>query len=572
MRKGSPACRMERAQGGPDLDALDAILMDSFQRSLSAKYGLISKDPDTLKRYLDTHATLEEAEEAVIRTHNWRVLNGIDSLVWTWPRHTGTAETTIRYYWPGAIMSARAYDGTVVQYNRLAAVDWRGLVQSQLVGTAVMHSTYMNELSLQIDPRGRQTMLFDLGAAPGDEGLVDVGAICVFLRQMSEVCKAYYPNIFSRIILVRAGAVFQLAKMVLTGFARISPWWEAQIGLIRAFGDDALSELLLLMPPEAIPACLGGKGDTWIGSGGPLLPPTPTCRLPWLPRPEPPPCWSLEAARDQYRHDAHAGPYLAEPPSAQPVQAPVQAQPVQAQSQQMQAQSQQTQAQPEPEPPQQSPQPQPQLQPQPQRVYLHTVSTPENSAFWGGASTQGRPAASPAVVALPFEAASLDMGESVDVGQTGSSGTMGRTIQVNAFYCRDGEELMGQQLAVERSMQPAIGGQGRLHGGHAVVGGQDGHGESRDDKASTSALGKDDVQTWLEELDETLIVEGHTSGLEELAMEEMLLSEDRDVHDRFAPSPSPSPNPRPAPKRDRNGGRCSFSTPSHSPGDSGAPY
>jgi hypothetical protein len=190
---------------------------------------------------------------------------------------------------------------------------------------AVLHLTWLNEISLQIDPRGVQLMIFDLGFSEEDVSAERVvqpmtterfKAVIAFARAMSMTVADYAPKIFRRIYLVRARWYIQ---EMWEGLVKISPWWievprprrastdhlpihsslltahcsrhrplitysllaaphsllTPQAAKVVSIHEDcALPELLKQMPVEAVPECLGGKCNTGYGTGGFLVSPS----------------------------------------------------------------------------------------------------------------------------------------------------------------------------------------------------------------------------------------------------------------------------------------------------------
>jgi hypothetical protein len=267
-----------------------------------ADLEIYQNDVHTLQRFLAEFSTVERAREKCIAAHRWRQEARIDSLKWEWPTHQGSNEVLIRNYWPGAIMGARAYNGSTVQLHRFGNVDFFALERLQLTTAAVLHSTYLNEVSLHLDPRGQQVMIFDIGCSLEDMALgTDVltssidrqlGSLISFLRAMSSTIKDHAPQIWSRIFIVRAP---RITPVVWATMSRWSSWWEGLAQKVSFHADCALPELLKWMPIEAVPQCLGGADRTVFGTGGFLVAPQPVCLLPWQLRPTVK-LWSLEEA------------------------------------------------------------------------------------------------------------------------------------------------------------------------------------------------------------------------------------------------------------------------------------
>jgi len=258
-------------------------------------------DRAVAKRFLVEHSSIEQAKSKYVAAHNWRSTHGVDSLLSTWLGHAGLKESTVRSYWPGTILHGRAHDGSVVQLNRLRNVDFAGLAKLDLIGTAVLHSTYLNELSLHLDPAGRQVMLFDCGASDSEFEAgqaisdLDLRAIIAFLRAMSTVMMNNYPNVWSRIVLIRAPSMLMTLWQAMIAF---STWWRDQLLLVDIYSDVPLPALLEVMPMETLPEYLGGGGSVEMGQGGYLVAPPVRCELhlPWQPKRArvEPPIWTLE--------------------------------------------------------------------------------------------------------------------------------------------------------------------------------------------------------------------------------------------------------------------------------------
>jgi len=262
------------------LDVDQALIVALRLALLDTDARIYQCEDHILRRFLAEFRSIEQAKSRLVAAFAWRAQHGIDKLLWTWPAHQGSKESLIKCYWPGAIMDARTHDGAAVQFHRMSCVDFVGLDHLQLITVAVLHLTWLNEISLQIDPRGVQLMIFDLGFSEEDVSAERVvqpmtterfKAVIAFARAMSMTVADYAPKIFRRIYLVRARWYIQ---EMWEGLVKISPWWIEAAKVVSIHEDCALPELLKQMPVEAVPECLGGKCNTGYGTGGFLVSPS----------------------------------------------------------------------------------------------------------------------------------------------------------------------------------------------------------------------------------------------------------------------------------------------------------
>ena len=105
----------------------------------------------------------------------------------------------MRNYWPGLILGL-AYDGSVVQLNRLRCVDFRTIMdEPTLLAAALRHAVYLNELARLLTPSGEQTMIFDLGASDLEyhtdvATAEDPAGTAAFLAAVSRHVLPHYPR------------------------------------------------------------------------------------------------------------------------------------------------------------------------------------------------------------------------------------------------------------------------------------------------------------------------------------------------------------------------------------------
>ena len=293
--------KSKRRRNQADLTTVDAILVGTLRMMLDDA-PFVPKDDSTLGRYLAQHGTVEKARKAIIDTHNWRICNGIDTLLWTWPRHPGARETAMRHYWPARIMSTPAYDGNMVRYIRMSSVDWRGIAQLGLKDVVLRHVLYMTETTTRAMPHGESYHIVDVGHSDEDvlSGRavpIDFRCLVTVWRDILPLLSQHYPKTSRRIIFVRIGPAMSGIATALATMSRFSPFVGDHPFDFHA--DSALPELLKLMPPDAIPRGLGGTSCDEIGTGGYLLAPERPCFLPWMPRPAEPRLWSLQEAQAQ---------------------------------------------------------------------------------------------------------------------------------------------------------------------------------------------------------------------------------------------------------------------------------
>ena len=300
--------KYKRRRNEADLAAVDAILASALRVMLDNS-PFLPKDDSTLGRYLAQHGTVEKARAAMIDTHNWRVYNGIDSLLWTWPRHPGARETAMRHYWPARIMSSYAHDGSLVRYLKVSSIDWRGIVQLGLVDVVFRQVLYMAEKAACAMPGGEHYLIYDFGHSDEDVLAgravpIDFMSVVTVWRDILPLLRQHYPKLVKRFVFVRTGLVISAIATTMAMMSQFLPDIHDHPADFHA--DSGLPELLKLMPPDAIPRDLGGAGGDVLGTGGYLLAPERPCLLPWLPRPAEPRLWSLQEAQAQQAQQASA--------------------------------------------------------------------------------------------------------------------------------------------------------------------------------------------------------------------------------------------------------------------------
>jgi len=281
---------------------------------------LLSCDDNVLQRFQTQYAS--HAKAKLIETAKWRASYGADALVRTWPADDSWSAKLVRSYWPGAV-TGKDHEGRPVHVNRFGVIDFASLLKLMPVDVLVRHSVWMLEEAIELDARGINVQIFDMGGdeagdnlpkaeftivdaatyseaanhvhtgtSPGGSSSRQIGgaegagqmtsrvhsdgavaarhlfsrqthATVKFLRAMAAVVDPHYPQMNATVYVVRAPRVFSAIWSLVSSF--MPRGVEKKLKIYHGLPLEELSRAISL---EALPPCLGGTSSVVFPLGG----------------------------------------------------------------------------------------------------------------------------------------------------------------------------------------------------------------------------------------------------------------------------------------------------------------
>ena len=269
---------------------------------------LLSCHDMVLERFLAQYS--RRARTHLLATAKWRAESGVNTLLETWPADSSHEANLIKSYWPG-VVTGQDDDGRMIHVNRFGVTDFPGLLARVPVHLLVRHSVFMLEQALDVDPRGINVQIFDLGsditqppatapAAGVPEDVVgsdastaestdqphepskatprtlaagqfklfsrQTSALLTFLRNMAAIVDVHYPKMNGPIYIIQAPSFI----WYLWNIAKVFMPRDVSANLIVSTAPPPTARELLAarLPLNALPTYLGGTSPVHVPAGG----------------------------------------------------------------------------------------------------------------------------------------------------------------------------------------------------------------------------------------------------------------------------------------------------------------